>query len=147
MLGSGGMAKAVTAALRDAGFTDGVVVARNDRTGPALAEQYGFRWTADLGSDRPQVLVNATPVGMAGGPDESALPVAEGRGRRRAGRVRRGGAAGRDAADPAGAGTGRRRASPAPRSSPCRPRASSSCYTGVRPSDALVRWASERSRE
>ena len=77
VLGSGGMAKAVTAALRDGGFADGVVVARNERTGPALAEQYGFRWAASLGDERPQLVVNATPVGMAGGPAENDLPVAE----------------------------------------------------------------------
>src|ERR1700712_850090 len=75
VLGSGGMAKAVTAALRDRGFTDGVVVARNEHSGPALAEKYGFRWLPELGAVRPQLLVNATPVGMAGGPDETALPV------------------------------------------------------------------------
>lgn len=75
--GSGGMAKAVVAALRDAGFTGGTVVARNERTGSALAEQYGFRWKAELGDDRPDVLVNATPVGMAGGPDADRLPVPE----------------------------------------------------------------------
>jgi shikimate dehydrogenase len=34
VLGSGGMAKAVIAALRDAGFHGGTVVARNARTGP-----------------------------------------------------------------------------------------------------------------
>jgi shikimate dehydrogenase len=75
VLGSGGMAKAVVAALRDAGFTSGTVVARNERTGAALAEQYGYRWRADLGSSRPQLLVNATPVGMSGGPAADDLPV------------------------------------------------------------------------
>lgn len=34
VLGSGGMAKAVVAALRDAGFHAGTLVARNARTGP-----------------------------------------------------------------------------------------------------------------
>jgi shikimate dehydrogenase len=77
VLGSGGMAKAVTAALRDAGFRDGVIVARNTGTGNALAAQYGFGWTADLATERPQLIVNATPVGMSGGPDERNLPAAE----------------------------------------------------------------------
>jgi shikimate dehydrogenase len=77
VVGSGGMAKAVTAALRDAGHGRGIVVARNERTGRALAGQYGFRWTPDLGADRPRLLVNATPVGMAGGPAEDELPVPE----------------------------------------------------------------------
>jgi shikimate dehydrogenase len=75
VLGSGGMAKAVTAALRDAGFRDGTVVARNETTGAALAGQYGFRWAAELGSRRPQLIVNSTPVGMAGGPAAADLPV------------------------------------------------------------------------
>nr|WP_275404304.1 shikimate 5-dehydrogenase [Pseudonocardia acidicola] len=74
VLGSGGMAKAVVAALRDTGFGEGVVVARNERTGRALAEQYGYRWQPDPGTARPRLLVNATPVGMAGGPAAEALP-------------------------------------------------------------------------
>lgn len=75
VLGSGGMAKAVVAALRDAGLTTGTVVARNERTGSALAHQYGFGWRRELGPIRPQVIVNATPVGMAGGPAADDLPV------------------------------------------------------------------------
>jgi shikimate dehydrogenase len=76
VLGSGGMAKAVVAALRDAGFQAGTVVARNPGTGAALAERYGYVWRAELGSGRPQLLVNATPVGMSGGPAADDLPVA-----------------------------------------------------------------------
>ena len=76
VLGSGGMAKAVVAALRDAGFHTGAVVARNARMGTALADQYGYTWRAEVGSSRPQLLVNATPVGMLGGPAADALPVA-----------------------------------------------------------------------
>ncbi|GAA1787502.1 shikimate 5-dehydrogenase [Planosporangium flavigriseum] len=75
VLGSGGMAKAVVAALRDAGFREGTVVARNGQTGAALAEQYGFAWQPELGDSRPQLIVNATPVGMAGGPGADDLPV------------------------------------------------------------------------
>ncbi|WIB00027.1 shikimate 5-dehydrogenase [Curtobacterium sp. MCBA15_012] len=65
--GSGGMAKAVTAAFRGAGFDHLTVVARNDRTGPALAEQYGYGWVAteDAAGDA-DVLVNVTPLGMDG---------------------------------------------------------------------------------
>jgi shikimate dehydrogenase len=51
-------------------------VARNARTGAALADQYGYTWRAELGSSRPQLLVNATPVGMSGGPAADDLPVA-----------------------------------------------------------------------
>jgi shikimate dehydrogenase len=75
VLGSGGMAKALVAALRDAGFHAGAVVARNARTGASLADQYGYSWRAELGSSRPQLLVNATPVGMSGGPAAEDLPV------------------------------------------------------------------------
>ncbi|TSD93927.1 shikimate 5-dehydrogenase [Skermania sp. ID1734] len=75
--GSGGMAKAVVAALRDAGFADVTIVARNGEAGQALADRYGFRWQAELGELRPSVLVNATPIGMAGGDSASALPFPE----------------------------------------------------------------------
>ncbi len=64
--GSGGMAKAVAFAMRDAGFTDGLIVARNERTGRALAQACGFHWQAELGDERPQLLVNVTPLGMIG---------------------------------------------------------------------------------
>ena len=74
LAGSGGMAKAVVAAIRDHGITDGIVVARNRTAGTELAEKYGFSWQPELGSARPQLLVNATPVGMDGGPDSAALP-------------------------------------------------------------------------
>jgi shikimate dehydrogenase len=72
--GSGGMAKAVVAALRDEGYTDTAVIARNEETGRALASRYGFTWQAELGTQRPDLLVNTTPVGMAGGPDVDGLP-------------------------------------------------------------------------
>lgn len=69
--GSGGMAKAVAAALRDRGHRYGVIVARNEAKGRALADGYGFDWRAEMG-DGAAVLVNATPIGMSGG-DEDAL--------------------------------------------------------------------------
>lgn len=75
--GSGGMAKAVASALRDAGFRSGVIVARNAETGPALARSYGFVWQRELAPDEfPGLLVNATPLGMSG-PDEHALAFSE----------------------------------------------------------------------
>ena len=80
VLGAGGMAKACVAALTDAGFGPGTVVARNPVTGPALAERYGWSWTAspaDLSDDEVGLVLNATPVGMAGGPAEHDLPVGE----------------------------------------------------------------------
>ncbi|EIZ80892.1 shikimate 5-dehydrogenase [Novosphingobium sp. Rr 2-17] len=70
--GSGGMAKAVVAALRDCGFDQGTVVARNAGAGQALAAQYGYRWAADLPAPGTPMLVNVTPLGMAGA-DEHAL--------------------------------------------------------------------------
>lgn len=75
--GSGGMAKATAAALRDAGFTDVTVIARNEASGRPLAELYGFKWRAELdagaGSGAADMVINVTPVGMAGGPDADAL--------------------------------------------------------------------------
>ncbi|TDV72184.1 shikimate 5-dehydrogenase [Pseudomonas sp. LP_7_YM] len=64
--GSGGMAKAVACAMRDVGFGEGLVVARNEQAGRALAETCGFEWQAELGGERPPLLVNVTPLGMAG---------------------------------------------------------------------------------
>lgn len=75
VLGSGGMAVACVAALREHGFATGLVVARNERTGAQVASAYGWTWRPRLDDARPRVLVNATPVGMAGGPGERELPV------------------------------------------------------------------------
>jgi len=71
--GSGGMAKAVACALRDAGFTKGAIVARNETAGPALAAQYGFTWKRDLDHEKPGLLINVTPIGMACTPEASSL--------------------------------------------------------------------------
>ena len=75
--GSGGMAKAVVAAVRDTGFTDVTVIARNQEVGSGLAVQYGFDWQAELGPLRPGVLTNATPIGMSGGAEADALSFPE----------------------------------------------------------------------
>ncbi|MCO8160919.1 shikimate 5-dehydrogenase [Pseudomonas sp. 21LCFQ010] len=64
--GSGGMAKAVACAMRDAGFSDGVIVARNRQAGEQLAATCGWRWVPELGAERPALLVNVTPLGMTG---------------------------------------------------------------------------------
>ncbi|PCN47307.1 shikimate 5-dehydrogenase [Curtobacterium sp. 'Ferrero'] len=65
--GSGGMAKAVTAAFRGAGFEHLTVVARNTATGPDLAEQYGYEWVPEVSAaGDADVLVNVTPLGMRG---------------------------------------------------------------------------------
>ncbi|WP_104127189.1 shikimate 5-dehydrogenase [Cryobacterium sp. Y57] len=65
--GSGGMAKAVAAALHDAGFAQGTIVARNEVTGRALAALYGYDWAPTVGALTADLIVNVTPVGMAGG--------------------------------------------------------------------------------
>ena len=70
--GSGGMAKAVAAAFRDAGFGDLTVLARNAAAGPALADKYGYRWAARDPEPADDILVNVTPLGMTG-PDSGAL--------------------------------------------------------------------------
>lgn len=74
--GSGGMAKAAAAALRDAGFENGQIVARNEETGRKLAARYGFAWGPSL-EGGASLLVNASPLGMTGGPEETLLPFPE----------------------------------------------------------------------
>ena len=64
--GSGGMAKAVVAAFRGAGFDDLTVLARNETAGRALADKYGYRWVAAEPMPGHAVLVNVTPLGMDG---------------------------------------------------------------------------------
>ncbi|HEY5981302.1 MAG TPA: shikimate 5-dehydrogenase [Microlunatus sp.] len=64
--GSGGMAKAVVAAFRGAGFADLTVLARNEIAGSALAEKYGYRWQAADADPGAAVIVNVTPLGMHG---------------------------------------------------------------------------------
>lgn len=71
--GSGGMGKAVLAAIRDAGFKNGYVIARNEKSGRALAQQYGYEWRSDIGDIAADMLVNVTPLGMDGGPDVDTL--------------------------------------------------------------------------
>ena len=75
--GSGGMAKAVACALRDAGFSNGTIVARNESAGKAIASQYGYRRSSELSDETPGLLINVTPIGMAGGAeaDELSFPV------------------------------------------------------------------------
>ncbi len=70
--GSGGMAKAVVAAFRGAGFGDLTVLARNAEAGPALAQKYGYAWVADEPEASFDVIVNVTPLGMQGA-DAAAL--------------------------------------------------------------------------
>ncbi len=69
--GSGGMASAVGAAFRDHGFTSGIVIARNEESGRALADRLGYDYDTDVGSHAASVIVNVTPIGMAGGSEAS----------------------------------------------------------------------------
>lgn len=64
--GSGGMAKAVAAALRDAGLSDVTIVARNRASGEELAAKYGFAWIDDVGTLTAKLIINVTPLGMNG---------------------------------------------------------------------------------
>lgn len=70
--GSGGMAKAVVAAFRGAGFDALTVLARNESAGRALAEKYGYEWVPDDPAPAFDVIVNVTPLGMQGA-DAAAL--------------------------------------------------------------------------
>jgi len=70
--GSGGMAKATATALVDAGFTEGVIVARNAAKGRALATALRCGWRHEDETSHCPVLVNVTPLGMAGA-DADAL--------------------------------------------------------------------------
>lgn len=76
--GSGGMANAVGAAFRDAGFADGVVVARNEAAGRQLAERLGYTWRAAVGDAGAAVIVNVTPIGMAGGSESREVAFSAG---------------------------------------------------------------------
>jgi shikimate dehydrogenase len=69
--GSGGMASAVGAAFRDHGFESGIIVARNGDSGRALAARLDYDYAAEVGSHTAAVIVNVTPIGMAGATEAS----------------------------------------------------------------------------
>lgn len=71
--GSGGMAKAVVAAFKNAGFSQLKVYARNPKTGRYLADLYGYTYLQDLAEQQTEILVNVTPIGMKGGKEEQDL--------------------------------------------------------------------------
>lgn len=68
--GSGGMAKAVVAAFREAGFNDLTVLARNEVSGQSLADKYGYRFAGADPAPGHEILVNVTPLGMDGAQSE-----------------------------------------------------------------------------
>jgi shikimate dehydrogenase len=75
VIGSGGMAKAIVAALDDSGYRQVTIVARNEHTGRPLADKYGYRWLPQWEHGEAfDVLVNATPVGMAPQTDRCPCP-------------------------------------------------------------------------
>jgi shikimate dehydrogenase len=65
--GSGGMSKAVASALHGSGFHTGTIIARNAQAGRALADRLGYDYAPEVGTLRAPILVNVTPIGMAGG--------------------------------------------------------------------------------
>ena len=67
------MAAAVAGAFFDAGFSQGMIIARNEETGRALAERYEYAWAPEVGNLRAPILVNVTPIGMAGGEESEEL--------------------------------------------------------------------------
>lgn len=71
--GSGGMAKAVVAAFKNAGFRNLKVFARNAKTGNYLATLYGYEYIDNLTAQQADILVNVTPIGMAGGAEANDL--------------------------------------------------------------------------
>ncbi|SDG79896.1 shikimate 5-dehydrogenase [Microbacterium pygmaeum] len=64
--GSGGMAKAVVAAFRGAGFDDLTIVGRNAAAARVIAEKYGYRSVGDDPAPGHAIIVNVTPLGMRG---------------------------------------------------------------------------------
>lgn len=65
-------------AFKAAGFTQLKVYARNAKTGHYLADLYGYQYLNSLVNQQADILVNVTPIGMAGGSESQALsfPVA-----------------------------------------------------------------------
>jgi shikimate dehydrogenase len=74
--GSGGMARAVASAFRDAGFS-GTIIARNPVAGQGLAAELGWDWAEQPDGLTAPLIVNVTPIGMAGGPDADAVAYPE----------------------------------------------------------------------
>ena len=78
MLGAGGVAQAIACALVKLGASDVTVVNREQTSGKSLARKWGFSgylaWRERDGVDG-DVLINATPVGMA--PHSQRCPVGE----------------------------------------------------------------------
>lgn len=76
VVGAGGAARAVVLALAQAGAAEVVVTARRDEAARAAAELAGAagRVGPAAEADGADLVVNATPAGMAGGPAPADLP-------------------------------------------------------------------------
>ncbi|MEK7583417.1 MAG: shikimate 5-dehydrogenase [Patescibacteria group bacterium] len=75
VLGSGGMAKAVAAALQELHFQDVFIASRNGTTLESLAKKYGFQSGTSPVDESYDVLINATPMGMH--PDIHMVPFSD----------------------------------------------------------------------
>jgi shikimate dehydrogenase len=75
--GSGGMAKAVVHALAELGFSAVTIVARNALRGRDLAEAAGYAHREQLDDEPYALLINITPIGMAGAKEASELSFSE----------------------------------------------------------------------
>ncbi|SCC03281.1 shikimate 5-dehydrogenase [Gilliamella intestini] len=74
--GSGGMANAMIGAFYDAGFKNGIIAARNQQKGEALAKRYNYKWVKDEQEILPhqaKLIINVTPIGMLGGIESETL--------------------------------------------------------------------------
>ncbi|MWN90519.1 shikimate 5-dehydrogenase [Gilliamella sp. Pra-s65] len=74
--GSGGMANAVIGAFYDAGFKNGIIAARNQSKGETLAKRYGYQWVKNeqtIPSQQAKLIINVTPIGMLGGVEAQEL--------------------------------------------------------------------------
>ena len=75
--GSVGPGNAAIAAFPAAGFRDGIITSRNEGHGTAIAQNYGFQWQAQPEASGIDILVNVTPLGMAGGNESESLAFSE----------------------------------------------------------------------
>jgi shikimate dehydrogenase len=77
LIGAGGSARAIGFGLQEAG-AEVLLCSRSEAKGRALAAELGCPWfpLAELASLRGEVLINATPVGMAPMVDASPAPAA-----------------------------------------------------------------------
>lgn len=75
--GSGGMGKAVIAAFCDAGFDKVTILARNQKAGTELAAKYHCSYLPVMDDVPRDIIVNVTPIGMAGGSESQQLSFPE----------------------------------------------------------------------